>query len=315
MQIEIATLFPEMCEAVLSESIIGRARKAGHISVRCWNIRDYTLDKHRRVDDVPYGGGRGMVMQADPIYRCYEAVCRDIGTKPYVIYMSPKGKVLEQQRSLELSVMPHIFVLCGHYEGVDQRILDEIVDEEVSIGDYVLTGGELPALVLVDTIARMVPGVLPENLCFEEESHFGGLLEYPQYTRPAVWHDREVPPVLLTGHHKNIAEWRSAQSLEETKNKRPDLYAYVLGGQGMQIAVRDQDIVEFMAVINRYHQEHPILIDKYLMGKEIEVDAVCDGTDILIPGIMEHIERTGVHSRSEERRVGKECRSRWSPYH
>ena len=129
MQIEIATLFPEMCEAVLSESIIGRARKAGHISVRCWNIRDYTLDKHRRVDDVPYGGGRGMVMQADPIYRCYEAVCRDIGTKPYVIYMSPKGKVLEQQRSLELSVMPHIFVLCGHYEGVDQRILDEIVDE------------------------------------------------------------------------------------------------------------------------------------------------------------------------------------------
>ena len=159
MQIEIATLFPEMCEAVLSESIIGRARKAGHISVRCWNIRDYTLDKHRRVDDVPYGGGRGMVMQADPIYRCYEAVCRDIGTKPYVIYMSPKGKVLEQQRSLELSVMPHIFVLCGHYEGVDQRILDEIVDEEVSIGDYVLTGGELPALVLVDTIARMVPGV------------------------------------------------------------------------------------------------------------------------------------------------------------
>ena len=228
MQIEIATLFPEMCEAVLSESIIGRARKAGHISVRCWNIRDYTLDKHRRVDDVPYGGGRGMVMQADPIYRCYEAVCRDIGTQPYVIYMSPKGKVLEQQRSLELSVMPHIFVLCGHYEGVDQRILDEIVDEEISIGDYVLTGGELPALVLVDTIARMVPGVLPENLCFEEESHFGGQLEYPQYTRPAVWHDREVPPVLLTGHHKNIAEWRSAQSLEETKNKRPDLYASYL---------------------------------------------------------------------------------------
>ena len=228
MQIDIATLFPEMCDAVLQESILGRAQKSGAISVQCWNIRDYTLNKHKRVDDVPYGGGRGMVMQADPIYRCYEAVCRDIGTKPYVIYMSPKGKVLEQQRSLELSVMPHIFVLCGHYEGVDQRILDEIVDEEVSIGDYVLTGGELPALVLVDTIARMVPGVLPENLCFEEESHFGGLLEYPQYTRPAVWHDREVPPVLLTGHHKNIAEWRSAQSLEETKNKRPDLYASYL---------------------------------------------------------------------------------------
>lgn len=228
MQIEIATLFPEMCEAVLSESIIGRARAAGHISVRCWNIREYTLDKHRRVDDVPYGGGRGMVMQADPIYRCYDAVQQDIGAKPHVIYMSPKGRVMDQQRALELSVMPHIFVLCGHYEGVDQRILDEIVDEEISIGDYVLTGGELPALVLVDTVARMVPGVLPENLCFEDESHFGGLLEYPQYTRPAVWHDREVPPVLLTGHHKNIAEWRQAQSLEETKTKRPDLYASYL---------------------------------------------------------------------------------------
>ena len=246
MQIEIATLFPEMCEAVLSESIIGRARAAGHISVRCWNIREYTLDKHRRVDDVPYGGGRGMVMQADPIYRCYDAVQQDIGAKPHVIYMSPKGRVLDQQRALELSVMPHIFVLCGHYEGVDQRILDEIVDEEISIGDYVLTGGELPALVLVDTVARMVPGVLPENLCFEDclcrmvpgvlpeescytdESHWNGLLEYPQYTRPAVWHDREVPPVLLTGHHKNIAEWRQAQSLEETKAKRPDLYASYL---------------------------------------------------------------------------------------
>ena len=224
MQIEIATLFPEMCEAVLSESIIGRARAAGHISVRCWNIREYTLDKHRRVDDVPYGGGRGMVMQADPIYRCYDAVQQDIGAKPHVIYMSPKGRVLDQQRALELSVMPHIFVLCGHYEGVDQRILDEIVDEEISIGDYVLTGGELPALVLVDTVARMVPGVLPENLCFEDESHFGGLLEYPQYTRPEVWEGRAVPPVLLTGDHKKIDEWRGAQSRERTRERRPDLY-------------------------------------------------------------------------------------------
>ena len=225
MQIEIATLFPEMCEAVLSESIIGRARKAGHISVRCWNIRDYTLDKHRRVDDVPYGGGRGMVMQADPIYRCYEAVCRDIGTKPYVIYMSPKGKVLEQQRSLELSVMPHIFVLCGHYEGVDQRILDEIVDEEVSIGDYVLTGGELPALVLVDTIARMVPGVLPEESCYTDESHWNGLLEYPQYSRPEVWHGRAVPPVLLSGHHGNVDDWRKKESYKRTMVRRPDMFA------------------------------------------------------------------------------------------
>ncbi len=224
MRIDVATLFPEMCEAVLSESILGRARKNGALTVQCWNIRDYTLDKHRRVDDVPYGGGRGMVMQADPIYRCYEAVQAEAGTQPHRIYLSPKGSVLTQQRALELAAMPHLFLLCGHYEGVDQRILDTIIDEEISIGDYVLTGGELPAMVLIDTVARMLPSVLPESLCFEDESHFNGLLEYPQYTRPAVWHEQEVPPVLLTGHHKNIAEWRLAQSLEVTKTHRPDLY-------------------------------------------------------------------------------------------
>lgn len=224
MRIDVATLFPEMCEAMLSESILGRARKNGALTVQCWNIRDYTLDKHRRVDDVPYGGGRGMVMQADPIYRCYEAVQAEAGTQPHRIYLSPKGSVLTQQRALELAAMPHLFLLCGHYEGVDQRILDTIIDEEISIGDYVLTGGELPAMVLIDTVARMLPGVLPESLCFEDESHFNGLLEYPQYTRPAVWHEQEVPPVLLTGHHKNIAEWRLAQSLEVTKTHRPDLY-------------------------------------------------------------------------------------------
>ena len=228
MRIDVATLFPEMCEAVLSESILGRARKKGCLDVNCWNIRDYTLDKHRRVDDVPYGGGRGMVMQADPIYRCYEAVCAQAQSVPHRIYMSPKGAVLTQQRALELAMMPHIFLLCGHYEGVDQRILDTVIDEEISIGDYVLTGGELPALVLIDTLARMLPGVLPENLCFEEESHFNGLLEYPQYTRPAVWHDQEVPPVLLTGHHKNIAEWRLKQSLAVTRENRPDLYSRYL---------------------------------------------------------------------------------------
>mgnify|MGYP000642378962 FL=1 len=228
MRIDVATLFPEMCEAVLSESILGRARKKGCLDVNCWNIRDYTLDKHRRVDDVPYGGGRGMVMQADPIYRCYEAVCAQAQSVPHRIYMSPKGAVLTQQRALELAMMPHIFLLCGHYEGVDQRILDTVIDEEISIGDYVLTGGELPALVLIDTLARMLPGVLPENLCFEEESHFNGLLEYPQYTRPAVWHDQEVPPVLLTGHHKNIAEWRLEQSLAVTQENRPDLYSRYL---------------------------------------------------------------------------------------
>ena len=177
MRIDVATLFPEMCEAVLSESILGRARKKGCLDVNCWNIRDYTLDKHRRVDDVPYGGGRGMVMQADPIYRCYEAVCAQAQSVPHRIYMSPKGAALTQHRALELAMMPHIFLLCGHYEGVDQRILDTVIDEEISIGDYVLTGGELPALVLIDTLARMLPGVLPEKLCFEEESHLHALLE------------------------------------------------------------------------------------------------------------------------------------------
>ena len=228
MRINIATLLPELCEAVLSESIIGRARKQGHLEVTCWNIRDYTLDKHRRVDDIPYGGGRGMVMQADPIYRCYEAVCTQIGTKPHSIYMSPKGTVLTQQKALELSQKSDLFLLCGHYEGIDQRILDTMIDEEISIGDYVLTGGELPALVLTDAVARMCPGVLPDAVCFEEESHFHGLLEYPQYTRPEVWHDLAVPPVLLSGHHKNIADWRFSQSLQVTKEQRPDLYAAYL---------------------------------------------------------------------------------------
>ena len=228
MRINIATLFPELCEAVLSESIIGRARKQGHLEVTCWNIRDYTLDKHRRVDDIPYGGGRGMVMQADPIYRCYEAVCTQIGTKPHSIYMSPKGTVLTQQKALELSQKSDLFLLCGHYEGIYQRILDTMIDEEISIGDYVLTGGELPALVLTDAVARMCPGVLPAAVCFEEESHFHGLLEYPQYTRPEVWHDLAVPPVLLSGHHKNIADWRFSQSLQVTKEQRPDLYAAYL---------------------------------------------------------------------------------------
>ncbi len=229
MRIDIATLFPDMCEAVLSESIVGRARKAGYITVACHNIRDYTLDKHKRVDDIPYGGGRGMVMQADPIYRCWEAVCRNLPEKPHAIYLSPKGTVFTQGKAAELSKRDSLFLLCGHYEGVDQRILDAIIDEEISIGDYVLTGGELPALALTDAIARMCPGVLPESICFEEESHYSGLLEYPQYTRPEIWHDMAVPPVLLSGHHKNIADWRMEQSIEVTKEKRPDLYRLYKG--------------------------------------------------------------------------------------
>lgn len=224
MRIDVATLFPDMCETVLSESIIGRARKAGKIEVHCHQIRDYTTDKHRRVDDTPYGGGMGMVMQADPIYRCYLAVTEGFVEKPHVIYMSPKGSVFTQKKAIELSQMPDLFVICGHYEGVDQRVIDKIVDEEISIGDYVLTGGELPALVMIDAVARMCGGVLSAAECFEEESHFKGLLEYPHYTKPEVWEGESVPPVLLTGHHKNIAEFRHNAAVEITKERRPDMY-------------------------------------------------------------------------------------------
>ncbi|HOV41550.1 MAG TPA: tRNA (guanosine(37)-N1)-methyltransferase TrmD [Oscillospiraceae bacterium] len=225
MRIDIATLFPEMCERVLSESIIGRARKKGLLEINCHNIRDYTEDKHRRVDDSPYGGAMGMVMQAEPIFQCFSKVTCGFAQKPHVIYMSPKGEVFSQKKAVELSKKESIFIICGHYEGVDQRLIDEIVDEEISIGDYVLTGGELPALVLADAVARLCDGVLASPECFEQESHFSGLLEYPHYTRPEVWHGREVPEVLLSGHHKNIESWRREQSLKITKEKRPDLLA------------------------------------------------------------------------------------------
>lgn len=226
MRIDIATLFPEMCEQVLGESIIGRARKAGKLDIRCRNIRDYTLDKHRRVDDTPYGGGKGMLMQVEPIYRCWQSVCEEIGGRPHTIYLSPKGRVFTQQIALELKEKyDNIFLLCGHYEGVDQRVLDEIVDEDISIGDYVLTGGELGALVIADAVGRLCDGVLSEEVCFTDESHFNGLLEYPQYTRPPVWHDREVPAVLLSGHHANIVKWRREESLRVTKERRPDMLA------------------------------------------------------------------------------------------
>ncbi|MBS6445701.1 MAG: tRNA (guanosine(37)-N1)-methyltransferase TrmD [Ruminococcus sp.] len=224
MRFDIATLFPEMCNSVLGESILGRAKNRGFVEFYCHNIRDFSKDKHRRVDDIPYGGGMGMVMQCEPIYNCWEYISNQIGEKPHTIYMSPKGSVLTQQKAIELSQLDNICILCGHYEGVDQRILDTIVDEEISIGDYVLTGGELPALVLVDTVTRLCDGVLASDECFQDESHFNGLLEYPQYTRPEVWKDMSVPSVLLSGHHKNIADWRREQSLKITKECRLDMY-------------------------------------------------------------------------------------------
>lgn len=223
MRIDIATLFVEMCETVVGESIIGRARKAGKLDIFCHNIREYTEDKHRRVDDTTYGGGKGMLMEAEPIYQCYLDICRQADSRPHVIYMSPQGKVLTQKKAVALSKQEHLLLICGHYEGVDQRIIDEIVDEEISIGDYVLTGGELGALVLVDCVGRLCEGVLAGEECFTEESHWNGLLEYPQYTRPPVWRGREVPEVLQNGHHAKIQQWRRQKSLENTLFKRPDL--------------------------------------------------------------------------------------------
>lgn len=223
MKITIMTLFPEMCNAVLDESIIGRARKSGIIEIDTVNIRDFTQDKHNRVDDAPYGGGMGMLMQTQPIYDCFASLCSEDGKKPHLIYMSAQGKTLTQKRVKELSQLPNIAILCGHYEGVDERIIEEIVDEEISIGDYVLTGGELPALILSDSIARMIDGVLPNDEAKELESHYSGLLEYPQYTRPPEWHGRRVPDILLSGHHGNIDKWRREKSLERTWERRPDM--------------------------------------------------------------------------------------------
>ena len=197
MNIDIATLFPEMLENYLSQSVVGRARAKNVFTVKCHNIRDYTKDKHRRVDDTPYSERQGMLMQCDPIYNCYKAVTEG-KPKPHVIYMSPQGKTLTQEKAKELSRLDSIFILCGHYEGVDNRIIEKIVDEEISIGDYVLTGGELPALVLVDTVVRMLEGTLSRSDCYEDESHYNGLLEYPQYTRPEVWEGMSVPSVLLS---------------------------------------------------------------------------------------------------------------------
>ncbi len=227
MKIDILTLFPEMCESVLNESIIGRARKAKKVELQCHNIRNFANNKHNKVDDTPYGGGMGMVMAAEPIYNCYKSLYNEDESKPHLIYLSPKGETLTQKKVVELSKLDRIVLLCGHYEGVDERVLDEIVDEQISLGDFVMTGGELPALCLADAVCRMLPGVLSDDLCFEDESHFSGLLEYPQYTRPPVWNGREVPNVLLSGNHAEIAKWRRKQSLEITRELRPEMFEKV----------------------------------------------------------------------------------------
>lgn len=223
MRFDILTLFPQMFDAVLSESVIGNARENGIIKINTVNIRDFSRDKHKRVDDYPYGGGSGMVMQPGPIYDAYMSVAKDLDYKPRTIYMTPQGKLFNQEMAKRLSLEKHLVILCGHYEGVDERVIEEIVDEEISVGDYVLTGGELPAMILIDAVSRMVPGVLSSELSYSDESLYDGLLEYPQYTRPEEFRGRRVPEVLLSGHHANIEKWRKEQALERTARKRPEL--------------------------------------------------------------------------------------------
>ncbi len=226
MRFDIMTLFPDVVDAVLGSSIIGRAQDGGIVEVYTHNIRDFSENKHRRVDDTPYGGGMGMLMSAVPIYGCYQSIVGDdcnSAQKKRVIYMSPRGKVLTQKKAHELIKYDRLIILCGHYEGVDERIIEEIVDEEISIGDYVLTGGELPACVLVDCVSRMLDGVLTNEECWKGESIASGMLEYPQYTRPYDFRGRLVPEVLLSGHHANIEKWRHEQALKKTIECRPEL--------------------------------------------------------------------------------------------
>lgn len=233
MQFDVLTLFPEMFEP-LNESIIGRAKEKGLININLINIRDFSKNKHKKVDDTPYGGGAGMVMMPDVVYDAYKSLD---SKDAKVIYMSPQGQKLNQKKVVELSKEKHIILLCGHYEGIDQRVIDEIVDEEISIGDYVLTGGELPAMIVIDSVSRYIDGVLKDDST-KEESFSEGLLEYPQYTRPEIFNGKQVPEVLLSGHHENIDKWRREQSLINTKKKRPDLL------ENIELSEKDKRILE-----------------------------------------------------------------------
>lgn len=233
------TLFPEMFEAVLGSSIIGRAAAKGLVELNYVQIRDFAFNKHRRVDHYPYGGGRGMIMQAEPIFKAYESVAEGPGSKPFTVYMSPQGKTLTQAMAKRMAKKyDRIVILCGHYEGVDKRVTDEIVDMEVSLGDFVLTGGEIAAMAFVDCVTRLLPGVLKSEEAFSDESHFGGLLEYPQYTRPEVWHGKRVPEVLLSGHHKNIEAWKREQAILTTFEKRRGMLAKA------KLSREERDMVE-----------------------------------------------------------------------
>lgn len=223
IRFDILTLFPDMFRAVLGDSIINRAVEKGLLELNFIDIRDFTQNKHRKVDDYPYSGGGGMLMMAQPVYDAYMSVAGGLDYKPFTIYMSPQGKVFNQSMAIDYSKLEHIVILCGHYEGIDQRVLDMIVDAEVSIGDFVLTGGEIPAMAVVDSVSRMIPGVLANENSYSDESHFAGLLEYPQYTRPEEFMGVKIPDVLISGHHAKINEWKRQESLKATLKKRPDM--------------------------------------------------------------------------------------------
>lgn len=218
------TLFPDAVMSMMSESILGRAKKKGLIDIQAWQIRDFTSNKQNQVDDYPYGGGHGAILQADPLYRCWEAICDSAGAPVHTIFLSPCGSTLTQQKARELLEHENLILVCGHYEGIDERFIEECVDEEISIGDFVLTGGELPAMVLADCVCRMVPGVLSDPSCFENESHWDGLLEHPQYTRPEIWHGKQVPEIILGGNHQAVDRWRFKQSVYRTMRRRPDMF-------------------------------------------------------------------------------------------
>ena len=224
MRVDVLTLFPDTMNAIFRESILGRAQKKGVLHLEARQIRDYTTNRQNQVDDYPYGGGQGAIMQADPLYLAWCAVQDDIGGHAHTIYMSPCGKTFTEADARRLAEYDNLILVCGHYEGVDQRFIDECVDEEISLGDFVLTGGEIPAMAVADAVCRLVPGVLSDPACFTDESHWDGLLEYPQYSRPEVWHDRRVPPILLSGHHANIAKWRRKQAIIRTRDRRPDMF-------------------------------------------------------------------------------------------
>ena len=227
MRFDIMTLFPEMVMNGLRTSIIGRAAQKGILEIEAWNIRDYAFNKHHSVDDYPYGGGAGMLMQAEPVYQTYKAICektgKEEGKRPRVVYLSPQGKTFNQSMAEEFAREEELILLCGHYEGIDERVLEEIVTDYVSAGDYVLTGGELPAMIMIDAISRLIPGVLHNNVSAEFETFQGSLLEYPHYSRPEIWHDKQVPSILLSGHHANVEKWRREQSVIRTAKWRPDL--------------------------------------------------------------------------------------------